>query len=72
VTQDWSILERLGRVDEPPPAVLDAAREALWAAVAEEMLSSHEPGAVGESQRATERKPGQPRQAHRRRPDPHE
>jgi len=31
-------LERLGQVDPPPPAVLDAARERLWSVVAAEML----------------------------------
>ena len=33
-------LERLGRVDPPAPAVLDAAREVLWSAVAAEMLAT--------------------------------
>jgi hypothetical protein len=33
-------LQRLGRVDPPAPAVLDAAREVLWSAVAAEMLAT--------------------------------
>jgi hypothetical protein len=33
-------LAALGRVDPPPPAVLDAAREVLWSAVAREMLAT--------------------------------
>ncbi len=37
-------LGRLGRATPPEPAVLDAAREILWAAVAAEML----PEAAGE------------------------
>ena len=32
-------LSALGRVDPPDPAVLDAARELLWSAVAREMPS---------------------------------
>ena len=34
------LLAGLGRVDPPPPAVLDAAREVLWSAVAQEMLAA--------------------------------
>ncbi|HEY6296814.1 MAG TPA: hypothetical protein VIX15_14225, partial [Streptosporangiaceae bacterium] len=37
---DLEELERLGQVDPPPPAVLDAAREVLWSAVATEMLAT--------------------------------
>jgi hypothetical protein len=33
-------LRRLGHVDPPVPAVLDAAREVLWSAVAAEMLAT--------------------------------
>jgi hypothetical protein len=40
-------LSHLGRVAPPDPGVLDAAREILWAAVAQEMLSVSE--AVGEA-----------------------
>jgi len=39
-------LDRLGRVAPPDPAVLDATREMLWAAVAAEMLPG-EPGQAG-------------------------
>jgi hypothetical protein len=34
------LLGALGHVDPPPPGVLDAAREVLWSAVAQEMLAS--------------------------------
>ena len=34
------LLAALGHVDPPPPAVLDAAREVLWSAVAQEMLAA--------------------------------
>jgi hypothetical protein len=34
------LLAALGRVDPPPPGVLDAAREVLWSAVAQEMLAT--------------------------------
>jgi hypothetical protein len=33
-------VERLGHVDPPAPAVLDAAREILWSAVAAEILAT--------------------------------
>ena len=33
-------LAALGHVDPPPPGVLDAAREVLWSAVAQEMLAA--------------------------------
>jgi hypothetical protein len=35
---DLDLLTAIGRVDPPEPGVLDAARETLWSAVAEEML----------------------------------
>jgi len=45
-------LDRLGRVAPPDPAVLDATREILWAAVAAEMLpeagQAGEPGQAGQ------------------------
>lgn len=65
MTRDWPELERLGQVDPPDPAVLDAARETLWAAVAEEML----PGPPGESRRIAEREADQPRRADRLPPE---
>ena len=34
------LLAALGHVDPPPPGVLDAAREVLWSAVAQEMLAT--------------------------------
>jgi hypothetical protein len=37
-------LVALGRVEPPRPAVLEAAREALWSAVAAEMLATQPPG----------------------------
>jgi hypothetical protein len=38
------LLRALGRVEPPRPAVLEAAREALWSAVAAEMLTTQPPG----------------------------
>jgi hypothetical protein len=35
---ELDLLAVIGRVDPPDPIVLDAARETLWSAVAEEML----------------------------------
>ena len=57
-------LDRLGRVAPPDPAVLDATREILWAAVAAEMLPS-DPGGTGsrrggEHDRVAERKTDRP------------
>jgi len=46
VTEDWTdpegagLLRALGQVEPPGPGVLEAAREALWSAVAGEMLSA--------------------------------
>jgi hypothetical protein len=68
MTQPWSDLERLGQVTPPPPAVLDAAREILWAAVATEMLDTHGPGESGQiTQREADRQQRAPR---RLPPDP--
>jgi hypothetical protein len=49
VTEDMAepgdgLLRALGRVEPPRPAVLEAAREALWSAVAAEMLATQPPG----------------------------
>ena len=63
MTRDWTDLERLGRVSTPDPAVLEAAREQLWAEVAREMLSPAGPGEVPGTRRAVRRDPGCPRQA---------
>lgn len=41
------LLREFGRVDPPVPAVLEAAREALWSAVAAEVLSTGPPGSAG-------------------------
>jgi hypothetical protein len=68
VTPEWPELELLGQVNPPDPAVLDAAREVLWAVVAGEMLSHAGPGEAGESRRIPEREAGQPRQSGCRRP----
>jgi hypothetical protein len=56
-------IAQVGRVGPPDPAVLDAARELLWAAVAAEMLSAGE----AESHRKTDHETGGPRQAENRR-----
>jgi hypothetical protein len=40
-------LHALGQVEPPAPAVLAAAREALWQAVAEEMLPQGPAGGAG-------------------------
>jgi hypothetical protein len=58
-------LGRLGRVAPPGPAVLDAAREVLWAAVAAEMLPGPDAGGAaqmgetGRSRRAAQREKDQ-------------
>jgi hypothetical protein len=68
VTHDWSDLELLGQVAPPPPAVLDAAREILWTAVANEMLSTHGPSESGQiTRREADRQQRAPR---RLPPDP--
>lgn len=62
---DLGPLRALGQVEPPGPGVLEAAREALWSAVAAEMLSA-DPG--GRTSRArTGEVPGDVR---RRRADP--
>jgi hypothetical protein len=54
VTEDMAepenagMLRALGQVEPPVPGVLQAAREVLWPAVAEEMLSA---GAAGDADR---------------------
>lgn len=67
MTQLWSDLERLGQVTPPPPAVLDAAREMLWAEVAAEMLTSDKLDGTGAPRRITNREQQAPR---RLPPDP--
>ncbi len=69
MTQDDTDLGRLGRVAPPAHDVLDAAREVLWAAVAQEMLSAGEAaGQAGEtgSRRAAQRQKDQRRAAQRK------
>ena len=64
MTPDPSELERLaalGHVDPPPPGVLDAAREILWSAVAQEMLAA--PGQAAVPGQAAERHADRPRPA---------
>jgi hypothetical protein len=64
---DDLLLRALGRVEPPRPAVLDAAREALWSAVAAEMLAEQPPGGSARSRAAD---PGQPRYEPRRGDEP--
>jgi hypothetical protein len=64
---DDGLLRALGRVDPPRPAVLDAAREALWSAVAAEMLSTQPPSGSGKNRQAD---PGRPWHEPRHRGDP--
>jgi hypothetical protein len=58
---ELSLLGDLGRVPAPDPAVLDAAREVLWSAVAQQMLSD-DPSQQPHHRHQT----GQPHQADRR------
>jgi hypothetical protein len=58
------LLAALGRVDPPPPAVLDAAREVLWSAVAQEMLATGP--ASGQVTGANRSEPAPDRRADRR------
>jgi hypothetical protein len=60
---DEGLLRELGRVEPPAAAVLEAAREALWSAVAGEMLGTGPAGGArrtgagrqqGESRRRAE------------------
>ena len=58
------LLAALGHVDPPPPGVLDAAREVLWSAVAQEMLatgpaSDHVTG-TGQAESAADRRADRP------------
>jgi hypothetical protein len=57
-------LRALGRVEPPGPAVLEAAREALWSAVAAEMLATQPPGSSRRGRAAG------PEHKHRRRDGP--
>jgi len=55
---ELAAVRRLGQVGPPPPAVLDAARETLWAAVAAEMLAAGpqpQPGPAAQAQREARR-----------------
>jgi hypothetical protein len=61
---DDMLLRALGRVERPDPAVLDAAREALWSAVAAEMLAEQPPGGSRRGRAAG------PVHEHRRRDEP--
>jgi hypothetical protein len=42
-----ALLRALGRVEPPAPGVVEAAREALWSAVAAEMLAAGPAGEAG-------------------------
>ncbi len=63
---DTGLLRALGQVEPPGPGVLAAAREALWSAVAEEMLSAGPAGGTGQTRRAGAEGDG----VQRRRADP--
>jgi hypothetical protein len=64
---DDVLLRALGRVEPPRPAVLDGAREALWSAVAAEMLATEPPSGSGKGRAAD---PGRPRHEPRRLDEP--
>jgi hypothetical protein len=55
------LLRALGQARPPGPGVLTAAREALWSAVAEEMLSADAAGEPGAAREAGAGKADQPR-----------
>jgi hypothetical protein len=57
------LLHRLGQVDAPDTASLAAARESLWSAITDELLSGGSTGDVGRpEQRGEARRPaGRPR-----------
>lgn len=65
---DTGLLRALGQVEPPGPGVLEAAREALWSAVAEEMLAADPAGGTGRARPA--RTDGLPEDVQRRRADP--
>ena len=65
---DTGLLRALGQVEPPGPGVLEAAREALWSAVAEQMLSADPAGGTGRTRRA--RTGGRRDDVQRRRTDP--
>jgi hypothetical protein len=50
--EDAGLLRALGQAEPPSPAVLDAAREMLWEAVAGEMLSPGLAGGAGRTRAA--------------------
>jgi hypothetical protein len=58
VTEDMAepenagLLRALGRVEPPVPGLLEAAREVLWSAVAEELLSAGPAGDAGRTRAA--------------------
>jgi hypothetical protein len=59
------LLSALGRVEPPSPAALDAAREVLWSAVADEMLATDPAGDLGRRGADRPRRTGQQREAGR-------
>ena len=63
---DDMLLGALGLVEPPRPAVLEAAREALWSAVAAEMLATEPPGGSGRGVAGADR----PEQERRHRGEP--
>jgi hypothetical protein len=50
--EDTGLLRALGQAEPPSPAVLEAAREMLWSAVAGEMLSRAPAGDAGRTRAA--------------------
>lgn len=66
--ENAGLLEVLGQVELPASSILEAAREVLWSAVAEEMLST---GAAGDAGRTRARGTDRSQQiARRRRTEP--
>ncbi|MGB6456823.1 MAG: hypothetical protein WBH47_20335 [Streptosporangiaceae bacterium] len=49
-TEALELLRALGRVDPPEPGVLAAARQPLWSAITDELLSADSAGEPGRPQ----------------------
>ena len=62
------LLRTLGRVEPPVPAVLEAAREVLWSAVAGESLSAGHAGDAGRTRAAETDGPREGIRRHRSEP----
>jgi hypothetical protein len=63
-------LRALGQVGAPAPGVLAAAREVLWAAVAEEALSAGRASDSGQTRAARTERSGEDSRRHRTEPGP--